>query len=61
MQAAALTFPLLHPAVVTVVSGGRNGEQMKANIGWFEEEIPASFWKTLKDKGVISVDAPIGA
>lgn len=61
MQAAALTFPLLHPAVVTVVSGGRNGEQMKANIGWFEEEIPASFWKTLKDKDVISVDAPIGA
>lgn len=61
MQAAALNFPLLHPAVVTVVSGARNGEQMKANIGWFEEEIPASFWKTLKDKGVISVDAPIGA
>lgn len=61
MQAAALNFPLLHPAVVTVVSGARNGEQMKANIGWFEEEIPASFWKTLKDKGVISADAPIGA
>ena len=61
MQAAALNFPLLHPAVVTVVSGARNGEQMKANIGWFEEEIPASFWKTLKENGVISAAAPIGA
>ena len=61
MQAAALNFPLLHPAVVTVVSGARNGEQMRANIGWFEEDIPASFWKTLKDKGVISAEAPIGA
>lgn len=61
MQAAALNFPLLHPAVVTVVSGARNGEQMKANVAWFEEDIPASFWMTLKDKGVISADAPIGA
>lgn len=61
MQAAALNFPLLHPAVVTVVSGARNGEQMRANVGWFEEDIPASFWRTLKDKGVISAEAPIGA
>jgi D-threo-aldose 1-dehydrogenase len=60
MQAAALIFPLLHPAVVTVVSGARNGEQLKANVAWFEQEIPASFWSRLKDKGVISADAPIG-
>lgn len=60
MQAAALLFPLLHPAVVTVVSGARNGEQMKTNVGWFEQDIPASFWTRLKEKGVISTDAPIG-
>ncbi len=59
MQAAALAFPALHPAVVTIVSGARNGEQMKANVGWFEQEIPASFWTRLKDKGVISADAPV--
>jgi D-threo-aldose 1-dehydrogenase len=61
MQAAALRFPLLHPAVVTVVSGARNGEQMKSNVAWFEQDIPASFWTRLKDKGVIAQDAPIGA
>jgi D-threo-aldose 1-dehydrogenase len=61
MQAAALVFPLLHPAVVTVVSGARNGEQMRSNVAWFEQEIPSSFWARLKDKGVISADAPIGA
>jgi D-threo-aldose 1-dehydrogenase len=60
MQAAALAFPTLHPAVVTVVSGARNGEQMTANVGWFEQDIPASFWTRLKEKGVISGDAPIG-
>jgi D-threo-aldose 1-dehydrogenase len=61
MQAAALNFPLLHPAVVTVVSGARNGDQMMANITWMQEEIPAGVWKALKDKGVIAADAPIGA
>jgi D-threo-aldose 1-dehydrogenase len=59
MQAAALVFPALHPAVVTVVSGSRNGEQMKANVGWFEQEIPASFWDRLKDRGVIAADASV--
>lgn len=61
MQAAALNFPLLHPAVVTVVSGARNADQMVANIGWMQEEIPSGVWKALKDKGVIAADAPIGA
>jgi D-threo-aldose 1-dehydrogenase len=61
MQAAALVFPLLHPAVVTVVSGARNGEQLSANIAWFEQEIPASFWNRLKEKNVISADAPVGS
>lgn len=59
IQAAALAFPALHPAVVSVVSGARNGAQMKANVGWFEQDIPASFWMRLKEKGVIAVDAPV--
>lgn len=61
MQAAALNFPLLHPAVVTVVSGARNADQMTANIAWMQEEIPSGVWKALRDKGVIAADAPIGA
>ncbi|NKB79762.1 aldo/keto reductase [Ochrobactrum daejeonense] len=59
MQAAALAFPALHPAVVSVVSGARNAEQIKANVDWFEQQIPASFWTRLKDKGVISADAAV--
>jgi D-threo-aldose 1-dehydrogenase len=59
MQAAALTFPALHPAVVTVVSGARNAEQIKANVNWFEQQIPASFWTRLKQKGVIAADASV--
>lgn len=61
MQAAALTFPTLHPAVVTVVSGARNSEQMNANVEWFEQDIPPSFWNRLKAQGVIAADTPVSA
>ncbi|MCO5734284.1 aldo/keto reductase [Rhizobium sp. SSA_523] len=60
MQAVALNFPLFHPAVVTVVSGARNAEQIKANIAWMEEDIPHSVWTALKARGVIADGAPIG-
>lgn len=59
MQAAALQFPLAHPASVTIVSGARNGEQLKANIDWFEQDIPTEFWDELKKRGVISEEAPV--
>jgi D-threo-aldose 1-dehydrogenase len=59
LQAAALQFPLAHPAALTIASGARNAEQLKANIDWFEEEIPASFWARLKDKGLIAEGAPM--
>lgn len=59
MQAAALQFPLAHPASLTIVSGARNGEQLKANAAWFEEDIPASFWSNLKKRGLIAEGAPV--
>lgn len=58
MQAAALQFPLAHPASVTIVSGARNGEQLKSNIEWFEQDIPAEFWSELKKRGIIAEDSP---
>lgn len=59
LQAAALQFPLFHPAVLTVVSGARNADQLKANAAWLGEDIPASFWANLKDRGLIADAAPI--
>ncbi|MDR6950952.1 D-threo-aldose 1-dehydrogenase [Ancylobacter sp. 3268] len=61
LQSAALQFPLAHPAALTVVSGARNAEQITANIGWFEETIPASFWNRLKERGLIADGAPVPA
>ncbi|HSX73651.1 MAG TPA: aldo/keto reductase [Shinella sp.] len=59
LQAAALQFPLAHPAVVTIVSGARTAEQITSNIAWFSETIPASFWRTLRERGLIAEGAPL--
>ncbi|MGF9692469.1 aldo/keto reductase [Rhizobium sp. 0TCS1.26] len=59
LQAAALQFPLAHPASLTIVSGARNAEQLTANVGWFEEQIPASFWARLKERGLIAEGAAV--
>jgi D-threo-aldose 1-dehydrogenase len=61
LQAAALQFPLAHPAVLTVVSGARNAGQINANVAWFEEPIPASFWTRLKERGLIADGVPVPA
>ncbi len=59
LRAAALQFPLAHPASVTVVSGARNAEQLSSNIDWFEQQIPAEFWSELQRRGLISDGAPV--
>ncbi|MBB4000643.1 aldo/keto reductase [Aureimonas pseudogalii] len=59
IQAAALQFPLAHPAVVSVVVGARNADQITHNAAWLEMEIPASFWQSLSKKGLIVDGAPL--
>lgn len=59
LPAAALQFPLAHPAIISVVSGARTAAQLKTNIDWFEAEIPASFWETLKARRLIAESAPL--
>ncbi|MBB4008741.1 aldo/keto reductase [Allorhizobium taibaishanense] len=57
LQAAALQFPLAHPAVVSVVSGARNASQLNANADWIEEAIPADFWAELKARNLVDAEA----
>ena len=59
LQAAALQFPLAHPASVTVVSGARNAEQLTSNIAWFEQDIPDAFWAELHRRGLIAEGSPV--
>lgn len=61
LAAAALQFPLLHPAVVSVIPGAVSAAQVRANATNFALPIPAEVWADLKLAGLIDADAPTGA
>jgi len=53
---AALAYPLLHPAVVSVVVGARNGEQVRSNVERFGAAPPAALWSDLHNAGLLLTD-----
>jgi D-threo-aldose 1-dehydrogenase len=57
--AAALQFPLGHPAVVAVIPGPIRAEEARANAEAFARPIPAAFWRDLKADGLLRPDAPV--
>lgn len=59
LPAAALQFPLAHPAVVSCIPGAHDLAQLQQNIAWFEQAIPAELWRTLRERGLIDARAPL--
>jgi D-threo-aldose 1-dehydrogenase len=57
LEAAALQFPLGHPAVVSVVTGMRSPAEVRANVDWFERPIPAALWDDLRSRGLLDPNA----
>jgi len=45
LKAAAIQFPLTHPAVTCVVVGARSPEEIEENVRMFEIDIPDALWK----------------
>lgn len=58
LAAAALQFPLAHPAIASVVTGMRNFTEATANLAHCRADIPPAFWAEMKVGGLISADAP---
>lgn len=58
LKAAALQFPLAHPAVAAVIPGARSPGEVDENVRMFEVEIPADFWSELREEGLIPDAAP---
>ncbi len=58
LQAAALQFPLAHPAAVSIIPGASKPEELTANIQSIDKNIPPAFWAELKSEGLIATDAP---
>lgn len=59
LAAAALQFVLAHPAIVTVIPGGRTPAEAEENARWASLSIPANFWSELKERGLLRPDAPV--
>jgi D-threo-aldose 1-dehydrogenase len=59
LTAAALQFPLAHPAVATVVAGARSRAEVEANVRLLRLPIPPGFWQELKDEGLLPAAAPV--
>ncbi len=58
LPAAALQFPLAHPAVAAIIPGPRNADEFRANLALLAHKIPASLWSDLKQAKLLHSDAP---
>jgi len=58
LKAAALQFPLAHPAVVAVIPGARVPTEVDDNAALVKHRIPAAFWAELKSTKLLRTDAP---
>jgi len=61
LAAAALQFPLAHPAVASVVTGMRSVAEVGANLAHCAAPTPAAFWDELRHEGLIDPRAPVPA
>lgn len=59
LPAAALQFPIAHPAVASVIPGVANEAQARQALEWFRHPIPQGFWDELRATGLIRSDAPL--
>jgi D-threo-aldose 1-dehydrogenase len=58
LPAAALAFPLAHPAVASVCVGARSPEQVKRNVELQRAAIPDALWSELKCLGLLHASVP---
>ena len=61
MAAAALQFPLTHPAVVSVIPGIAASAHIGRNRDLIDTAVPASLWSDLRNAGLLRADAPVPA
>jgi D-threo-aldose 1-dehydrogenase len=54
LTAAALQFPLRHPAVTVVLTGSRSKAELESNIEDFNTDLPANIWSDLEASGLIA-------
>jgi D-threo-aldose 1-dehydrogenase len=59
LPAAAIAFPLGHPAVASVCVGASSPEQIEQNVELYENGVPDGVWSALKLADLLPADAPV--
>jgi D-threo-aldose 1-dehydrogenase len=59
LAAAAVQFPLGHPAVASVIVGVRSVAEFKESLAAARTPIPSDLWSELKDTGILRPDVPV--
>jgi D-threo-aldose 1-dehydrogenase len=59
LKAAAIQFPLAHPAVASVVAGVGRIEHLDDYPAAMRQVIPGELWAELRAEGLIAPDAPV--
>jgi D-threo-aldose 1-dehydrogenase len=59
LKAAAIQFPLAHPAVTSIVAGVRRREHLDEYPELMRRPIPAELWLDLKAEGLLPESAPV--
>jgi D-threo-aldose 1-dehydrogenase len=59
LRAAAMQFPLAHPAVASLVAGVRTPAHLDDYPAMLAHPIPDALWADLRDEGLLRPDAPV--
>lgn len=59
LAAAALQFPLGHPAVAAIIPGAVAPAEVERNLAYFRTPIPADLWAELEAEGLLHPNAPV--
>jgi D-threo-aldose 1-dehydrogenase len=61
LRAAAMQFPMAHPAVASLVAGVRTAAHLDDYPTLLAHPIPTHLWSELRSEGLIDPDAPVPA
>jgi D-threo-aldose 1-dehydrogenase len=59
LKAAALQFPMAHPAVAAIIPGARSVAEVEDNFRLLSMAIPDDFWDELLHLNLIPPEAPV--
>ena len=61
IAAAALQFPLAHPAMAAIIPGAVSRAEIQGNFALLRRPIPTALWDELRSLGLIDARAPVPA